>query len=112
MMKQLIDRGYQNILLDSAIKRARQISRKVALRRVNRQKKTKGPIFAHTYNPRRNSEVCRLYIVCIIVNKVSFIQKNTFWRNDTFYHNAFCVESSLGFEKTDGKKTIWMKNAC
>ena len=52
MRKQLIDRGYPNLLLDSAIERARQIPRKVALRRVNRQKKTKGPIFAHTYDPR------------------------------------------------------------
>ena len=39
-----MDRGYPNLLLDSAIERARQIPRKVALRRVNREKKTKGPI--------------------------------------------------------------------
>ena len=52
MRKQLMDRGYPNLLLDSAIERARQIPRKVALKRVNRQKKTNGPIFAHTYDPR------------------------------------------------------------
>ena len=28
------------------------VDRKVALRRVSRQKKTKGPIFANTYDPR------------------------------------------------------------
>ena len=47
-----MDRGYPNLLLDSAIERAQQIPRKVALKRVNRQKKTNGPIFAHTYDPR------------------------------------------------------------
>ena len=51
MRKQLMDRGYPN-LLDSAIERAWQIPIKVALRCVNRAKKTKGPIFAHTYDPR------------------------------------------------------------
>ena len=52
MRKQLIDGGYPNLLLDSTIKRAQQIPRKVALRHGNREKKTKGPIFAHTYDPR------------------------------------------------------------
>ena len=51
MRKQLMDRGYPNLLLDTAIERARQIPRKVALRRVNWEKKTKGPIFAHTRLP-------------------------------------------------------------
>ena len=36
-------------MLDSAIKRA---PRKAAQRHENRQKKTKGPIFSHTYDPR------------------------------------------------------------
>ena len=44
--------GYPNLWLDSAIERAGQIPRKVALRRVNRQQKTKEPIFAHTYDSR------------------------------------------------------------
>ena len=52
MRKQLMDRGYSTILLDSAIKRARQIPRKVDFRHVNREKKTRGIIFAHTYDPR------------------------------------------------------------
>ena len=52
MRKRLMDRGYPKLLLDSAIERARQILRKGALKRVNRQKKTKGPIFAHTYDSR------------------------------------------------------------
>ena len=47
-----MDRGYPNLLLDSAIERNRQIPRKVALRRVNRQEKTKGSIFSQTYDPR------------------------------------------------------------
>ena len=47
-----MDRGYPNLLLESAIERARQIPRKVALRCVTRQKKTKGFIFAHTFDPR------------------------------------------------------------
>ena len=47
-----MDRGYSNLLLDTAIERARQIPNKVALRHVNRQKNTKGPIFAQTYDPR------------------------------------------------------------
>ena len=47
-----MNRGYPNLLLDSAIERAQQIPKKVALRRVNRQKKTKDPIFAHSYDQR------------------------------------------------------------
>ena len=52
MKKQLMYKVYPNLLLDSAVERARQVPRKVALRRVSRQKKTKGPIFANTYDPR------------------------------------------------------------
>ena len=52
MRKQLMDRGHPNFLLDSPIERAQQIPRKVAVRRVNREKKTKGPLFAHTCDPR------------------------------------------------------------
>ena len=36
-------------MIYSAIERAPQIPRNVALRRVNREKKTKGPLFAHTH---------------------------------------------------------------
>ena len=45
-------RRYPNLLLDLAIERDSQIPRKKALKCVNRQKKTKGPIFAHTYDKR------------------------------------------------------------
>ena len=38
-------------MIDSAIERAQQIPKKLAVRRVNMQKITKGPIFAHTYDP-------------------------------------------------------------
>ena len=49
MRKQLIDRGYPDFMEDSAIERD---PRKAAQRRENRQKKTKGPLFSHTYDPR------------------------------------------------------------
>ena len=52
MRKQFMDRGYPNLLLDSAIEKAWQIPRKVTLRRVNKQNKTEGPIFSHKYVPR------------------------------------------------------------
>ena len=48
----LIERGYSGLLIDSAVERARKIPRSVALRKVENQKQKKGPIFAHTYDPR------------------------------------------------------------
>ena len=48
----LIERGYPIRLLDSAIDKARKVPRRVALRPVTRTKDLKGPIFAHTFDPR------------------------------------------------------------
>ena len=47
-----MDRRYPNLLLDLAIERDLQIPRKEVWKRVNRPKKTKGLIFAHTYDKR------------------------------------------------------------
>ena len=52
LKKSLLDRGYQEQAVDSAIKRAKKIPRKVALKAVTKSKQTQGPVFAHTYDPR------------------------------------------------------------
>ena len=46
--KQLINWGYPSVFLDSVIERAWQIPRKEALRRVNRQKKSRA-LYLHTH---------------------------------------------------------------
>ena len=48
----LMERGYPIRLLDSAIDKARKVPRRVALRPVTRTKDSKGPVFAHTFDPR------------------------------------------------------------
>ena len=52
LKSQLLDRGYSRLVIDSAIERARQIPRSVALRKVINPNQQEGPIFAHTYDPR------------------------------------------------------------
>ena len=48
----LLERGYSELIINSAIDRARSVPRKLALRKSKTKKKTKGPIFVHTYDPR------------------------------------------------------------
>ena len=49
---QLLERGYKERLINSAINRAIKVPRRIALRKVTKSKKTEGPIFTHTYDPR------------------------------------------------------------
>ena len=49
---QLLDRDHSRLVIDSTIERARQIPRRVALRKVINSKQKEGPIFAHTYDLR------------------------------------------------------------
>ena len=48
----LLDRKYPERVIDSAIEKAKGIPRLVALRRVNKKKKYKRPVFAITFDPR------------------------------------------------------------
>ena len=45
-------RGYSEMMINSAINRARGIPRNVALRRIIRKQKENRPVFALTYDPR------------------------------------------------------------
>ena len=48
----LLDRNYPERVIESAIEKAKGIPRLVALRRVNKKKKYKRPVFAITFDPR------------------------------------------------------------
>ena len=48
----LLKRNYSEIMVDSAIERAKKVPRKAALKKVVRKSNTKRPVFAVTYDPR------------------------------------------------------------
>ena len=48
----LMERDYSEQLIDRAIKRAKKVPRHIALRKVLKTQKEKGPILVHTYDPR------------------------------------------------------------
>ena len=48
----LLQRSYKDYIIDSAIDKARLIPRKKALKKVNKNKQSKGPVFAITFDPR------------------------------------------------------------
>ena len=48
----LLDRNYPERAIESAIEKAKGIPRLVALRRVNKKKQSKRPVFAITFDPR------------------------------------------------------------
>ena len=48
----LLNRGYKERMIETAIDRARQIPRKIALRKVKKRNSAKRPVFAITYDPR------------------------------------------------------------
>ena len=52
LKKRLLQGGYQENNVNSAIDKARKVSRAVALRKVKKTVKSEGPIFAVTYDPR------------------------------------------------------------
>ena len=52
LRERLVDRGYPVNTINSAIDRARLIPREKALKRVNKTNKSKGPVFAITFDPR------------------------------------------------------------
>ena len=52
-LKELMkSRGYSEMMINSAIERARNIPRHIALRKVSKSKESKRPVFALTYDPR------------------------------------------------------------
>ena len=52
MKQRLLQRGYQEKNIDSAIQKAKQVPRKAALKRKQASTKTKQPVFATTFDPR------------------------------------------------------------
>ena len=52
LRERLLDRGYAVNTDNSAIDRARKIPREKALKKVNKENKSKGPVFAVTFDPR------------------------------------------------------------
>ena len=48
----LLQRGYNEKAIDSSIEKARQVPRLKALKKVNKDNKSKGPVFAVLYDPR------------------------------------------------------------
>ena len=52
LKQSLLDRGYQEKTVESALNKARGVPRKEALKRKSRDPKIKRPVFATTYDPR------------------------------------------------------------
>jgi hypothetical protein len=52
MKSQLLDRGYSESLVDYALDKVKKIPRLATLKQANKQKQTRRPVFAVTYNPR------------------------------------------------------------
>ena len=52
MKSQLLDRGYSESLVDSALDKVKKIPRLAALKQTNKQKQTRRPVFAVKYDPR------------------------------------------------------------
>ena len=50
--KRLLDRQYNEIVIDTAINKARKIPRKFALKKVVQPNRTEVPVFVITYDPR------------------------------------------------------------
>ena len=52
LKQRLIERGYSEKVIDSAISKARKVPRKIALRKALKPSQSEGPIFAVTFDPR------------------------------------------------------------